>query len=137
MWFLLVLTMKCPHHHHHHHHHHHDHPNYVVITIIINITFIILAARFTEPSADPAQIPVGLKKLRSYLLSLPLLRSTWRDDNENDDNLKIMKMLTISSLGLILAKVMTIFNFDNLRHVGPLFALLTCKGLQCFPDDFE
>ena len=72
--FFLVLTMKYPHHHH---------PNYVVITIVIaitiNITFVILAARFTEPSADPAQIPVGLKKLRSYLLSLPLLRSTWRD----------------------------------------------------------
>ena len=35
-----------------------------------------------------------------------------------------MKMLTISSLGLILAMVMTIFNFDNLRHVGPPICLV-------------
>ena len=46
-------------------------------------------------------------------------------------------MLTISSLGLILAMVMTTFYFDYLRHVDPLFALLPCKGFQGFPDDFE
>ena len=74
MWFLLVLTMKCPYHHHHHHHHH---PNYVVITIVIaitiNITFVMLPADQVYRAQRRSCSNTGWVEKASILLALASL----------------------------------------------------------------